>query len=171
MEILEAIRLRRSIRRFRGDGIPESTLALLEEALLAAPSAGNLQSRRFFFVLRREVREKLAAAAYGQESIRSAPLAVVGCADLRIARRYGERGTALYALQDVAASVQNLLVAAAGLGLGAVWVGAFDEGQAAGILGLPPHLRPVAIVPVGFPDEKPEVPDKIPKNQAITYIR
>jgi nitroreductase len=171
MDVLEAIRRRRSIRRFRRDEIPGTAFALFEEALLSAPSAGNLQSRRFYFVFRQDLKDKLAAAAYGQDFIRDAPVAVVCCSDLRIGRRYGERGVSVYALQDVAASVQNLLVVAASLSLGTVWVGAFDEDKAAKILDLPPYLRPVAIVPVGFPDEKPSVPDKIGKDKAITYLR
>jgi len=56
-----------------------------------------------------------------------APLVVVACADRSIVSRYGDRGLRLYCIQDTAASVQNLLLAAQDLGLGTCWVGAFDE--------------------------------------------
>ncbi|MBI5420474.1 MAG: nitroreductase family protein [Deltaproteobacteria bacterium] len=171
MEVLEAIKRRRSVRRFKSAEIPENHLPALEESLLAAPSAGNFQSRRFYFVFRKDLREKIAEAAYGQDFIKEAPLAVVCCADLRIARHYGERGTSLYVLQDVAASVQNLMLAAESLGLGTVWVGAFDERKVSEILALPVWLRPVTVVPVGYPDEKPSPPDRIGKEQAIVPIR
>lgn len=170
MDIFDAIRGRRSIRRYRNEPIPESALAVLEESLLAAPSAGNLQPRRFYFVTRREALRRIAIATYGQSFIADVPLAVVCCADLALARPYGKRGKTLYCLQDVAASVQNLLLAAFSLGLGTVWVGAFDEKDVAKILGLPASLRPVAIVPVGYPDEHPAPPERVPKEEAVVRM-
>ena len=171
MDILDAIRGRRSIRRFQRTPIPETLLGTLEDSLLEAPSAGNLQSRRFYFVFRDETRRRLAHAGYGQEFIEEAPLAVVCCADLTLVKPYGERGRSLYCLQDVAASVQNLMLAAYSLGLGTVWVGAFDEKEASRILNLPDHLRPVAIVPVGYPAETPTRPGKIPRAESIVHLR
>lgn len=171
MDVLEAIKVRRTVRRFKGAEIPENYLPVLEDALLSAPSAGNLQSRHFYFVFRNDLKEKLADAAYGQDFVRNAPLAVVCCADLRIGRHYGERGISLYVLQDVAASVQNLMLAARSLRLGTAWVGAFDENRVSETLGLPAYRRPVAIVPVGFPDEHPRPPERTRKEDAITYLR
>lgn len=170
LDLLDAIRGRRTVRRFKSAALPAHLLPTLEESLLAAPSAGNLQSRRFHFVFRHETRRRIAAAAYGQEFILQAPLAIVCSADLAIARHYGERGRTLYCLQDVAASVENLMLAAFSLGLGTVWVGAFDEKAVAGILGLPDSLRPVAVVPVGYPDEDPPPPERIARNRAIFHL-
>lgn len=171
MDILDAIKGRRSIRRFRNAPLPMSLVGTLEESLLDAPSAGNLQSRRFCFVFRDETRKRLAEAAGGQDFIAAAPLAVVCCADLASAQQYGERGTTLYCLQDVAASVQNLMLAAHSLGLGTAWVGAFDEIQVSTILNLPDRLRPVVIVPVGYPDESPPRPRRVPKEELIVHLR
>lgn len=171
MDILAAVKGRRSIRRFRNTPLPAHFLGTLEESLLEAPSAGNLQSRRFYFVFREEIRKRLAEAGYRQDFIGEAPLAVVCCADLRIANQYGERGRSLYCLQDVAASIQNLMLVAYSLGLGTAWVGAFDEKGVSRILNLPAHLRPVAIVPVGYPEEKPPRPGRVPREDAITHLR
>lgn len=171
MDILHAVKGRRSIRRFKNTPLPPHLLPTLEESLLAAPSAGNLQSRRFYFVFRDETRGRIAKAAYHQDFIREAPLAVVCCANLNIGRHYGERGRSLYCLQDVAASVQNLMLVAYSLGLGTVWVGAFDEKEVAKILSLPESIRPVAIVPVGYPDEDPSTPERIGRDQAVFYLR
>ncbi len=146
-------------------------MAILEDSLLAAPSAGNLQSRSFHFVFRDETRRRIADAAYGQDFIREAPLAVVCCANLEIAKHYGTRGKSLYCLQDVAASIQNMMLAAYSLGLGTVWVGAFDEAEVSTILRLPGHIRPVAIVPVGYPDERPPSPGRVDRKQAIVHLR
>ncbi len=87
--------------------------------------------------------------------IARAPLVVVACADLRIAARYKERGTDLYCIQDTAASIQNLLLAAQDLGLGTCWVGAFKEEEVKKILQMPDYLRPVVLVPVGYPLRRP----------------
>lgn len=171
MEIQDAIKGRRSIRRFRKTPVPPALLKTLEESLREAPSAGNLQSRRFYFVFRDKTRKQLADAAYGQEFIAEAPLAVVCCADLKLANQYGERGRSLYCLQDVAVSIQNLMLVAYSLGLGTVWVGAFNEKEVSKILTLPDHLRPVAIIPVGYPAESPSRPGKVPREESIVYIR
>jgi len=171
MEILEAVRGRRSIRRFKNTPIPENLLGPLEESLREAPSAGNLQSRKFYFVFREVIRKRLAEAAFGQEFIEEAPLSIVCCADLKLASPYGERGRSLYCLQDVAASIQNLLLVAYSLGLGTVWVGAFNEREVSKILSLPDYLRPVAIIPVGVPGEQPGRPRKISKEESIVYLR
>lgn len=150
MTVLEAITARRSIRRFTDQQVPEEMIDVLLDAVRWAPSAGNLQSRKFFFILDVPLRTALAAAALGQQFIARAPLVVVACADLRISLRYGERGADLYCIQDSAASVQNLLLAAHELGLGSCWVGAFDEAAVNDLLSLPEYHRPVAIIPVGY---------------------
>jgi nitroreductase len=98
----------------------------------------------------------LAQAALNQWFISEAPVVVVVCADPeRSAARYGDRGRHLYSFQDTAAATENLLLAAVASGLGACWVGAFDEVAASRALGLPAHLRPVAIVPIGHPAGRP----------------
>jgi nitroreductase len=155
---LDVIRGRRSVRRFEPRAVARETLDALVEALRWAPSAGNLQSRRFYLVLDASLRKKLAHAALGQDFVAEAPVVVVGCADRRIARDYGDRGVELYCLMDVAVSIENLMLLAYERGLGTCWVGAFDEEEASRALGLPAHLRPVALVPLGFPAERPGPP-------------
>jgi nitroreductase len=168
--LLEIIKKRRSVRRFLDRDIPEEIVQQLVEALIWAPSAGNLQSRRFYFIRNRQLRDDLVVPAWGQNFIAEAPLAVVACADMRISAHYGGRGTDLYALQDVAASVQNLLLLACSHGLATVWVGAFDEQGVAQALGLPEYLRPVAIVPVGYPAEQPRAPRRLSHDKAVVFI-
>lgn len=173
MSILDVIRSRRSVRDFTDREIPESAIDALIEALRWAPSAGNLQSRKFYFVFNEDVRKKLAQAELKQNLagfIASAPLVVVACADHRIASRYGERGRHLYSIQDTAASIQNLLLAANDLGLGTCWVGAFKEESVANILDLPDNLRPVAIIPVGYPARIPKAPDRVSKVEVVKFV-
>ncbi len=171
MTVMDAIRNRRSIRDFENRDLPEAAADSLAEALRLAPSAGNLQSRRFYFVFDPEVRKNLARAALNQNFIARAPLVVVACLDRRIAVRYGDRGVNLYAIQDVSASVMNLMLAAEELGLGTVWVGAFNEFDVFEALDMPNHLRPVAIVPVGYPSRRPGPSPRLSKEELITVVR
>jgi nitroreductase len=171
MEVFEAIKGRRSVRQFKRKPLPTQTFDILVDALRWAPSAGNLQSRRFYFVLNESLKAQLARAALDQDFIAQAPLAVVACADHRIAWRYGDRGVQLYSLMDVAASLQNLLLTAQAEGLGSCWVGAFDEENVRRLMELSADLRPVAIVPIGFPAESVEPPPRVSREEAVTYIR
>jgi nitroreductase len=167
MSILKTIKERRSVRRFQKKEIPEEIIDKLIEALIWAPSAGNLQSRKFHFVFNKEIKERLAQAALDQRFIAQAPLVVVGCTDDEIQWKYGERGKKLYSICDVACGIQNLMLLARDLGLGSCWVGAFDEKEVSKILNLPESLHPIVITPVGYPAEEPKVPPRIPKEIAV----
>ena len=172
MSILEAIMQRRSIRDFTDQDIPQEAIDMLVEAIRWAPSAGNLQSRKFYFVFDRDIRKKLMGAALNQKFIAQAPLVVVACLDRHIAVRYGDRGVNLYSIQDVSASVMNLMLMAHELRLGTCWVGAFNEFDVVEILDLPDNLRPVALVPVGYPGRVPEGRQKrVPKEETVQMVR
>ena len=156
MELFEAIMGRRSVRAFKPASVPDELLDKVLEAARWAPSAGNCQARDFIIVQDLEVKRRLCEAAYGQGFIEDAPLNIVVCAnEKRSARRYGSRGGDFYCLMDAAASVQNILLTVHALDLGACWVGAFDDRMVIETLSLPKGLRPVAIIPIGYPDEKP----------------
>jgi nitroreductase len=171
MNLLETIKNRRSIRKFQKKEIPEKIIDQLIEALIWAPSAGNLQSRKFYFVFNQEIKEKLVRAALEQNFIAQVPLVVVGCADEKTALRYGERGKNLYSVCDVATSIQNLMLLAAEKGLGTCWIGAFDEKEVSKILNLPENLRPIAIIPVGYPAEKPKALPRVSKEKAVVKLK
>ena len=156
MQIPEMIKERRSIRAFSDRDISDGDVELLVEAACWAPSAGNRQPWEFVVVRGWEGKRRLVEAAHGQSFIAEAPVVFVVCADPgRSASRYGRRGVELYCLQDTAAAVQNLLLTAAANGLGGCWIGAFDEDRAARAVGAPAGVRPIAIVPVGYPAESP----------------
>jgi nitroreductase len=171
MSILDTIKNRRSIRDFKDQEIPDEAIGTLIEAIRWAPSAGNLQSRKFYFIFNKDMKKKLAEAALNQNFIAQAPLVVVACLDRKIAARYGERGVNLYSIQDVAASVMNMMLTANELGLGSVWVGAFNEFDVFEQLNLPHDLRPIAIVPIGFPAKIPKPTPRISKDEAVEFVR
>ncbi len=171
MTILNAVKERRSIRKFLPKEISEEIIEKLKEALIWAPSAGNLQARKFYFVFKKEVKEELARAALNQNFIAKAPLAIVACTDSNIRMHYGERGVNLYTIQDVAASIMGMMLVAHELGLGTVWVGAFYEDEVSRVLNLTENLRPVAIVPVGYPSAIPKAPARVSKEYAVETVK
>lgn len=171
MAILDIITNRRSVRDFTDKTIPGEVINALINALRWAPSAGNLQSRKFYFIFNPDIRKELARAALNQSFIAKAPLAVVACLDKNISKRYGDRGVNLYAIEDVAASVMSMMLAAHELGLGTVWVGAFDEFEVFGILGLPHNLRPIALIPVGYPAKVPRPTPRISREEAVAFVK
>jgi nitroreductase len=107
-------------------------------------------------VLDQAHRRALARAALNQRFLAAAPAVVVVCAvPEESVRVYGVRGRELYCLQDTAAAAGNLMIAATDAGLATCWVGAFEEDVVARDLDLEPGWRPVALVSVGYPAEKP----------------
>jgi len=170
MDIFECIKGRRSIRAFTSDPVKEEDLKKILEAAIHAPSAGNLQSWEFVIVRDKDRKLQLARAALNQTFIAEAPVVIVVCANLtRSGRIYGERGRTLYCIQDTAAAIQNILLTAYALGYGTCWVGAFREEAASKILKLPPDVRPVAIIPIGRPAERPAPRPRMPLNKVVHY--
>lgn len=161
MDILDAIRGRRSIRRFKPNAIPKEKQEKIIEAAKWAPSAGNQQTRELLLIENQDTKNKLSEAAYGQNFIAEAPLVLVACANTtKSSRIYGTRGRNLYSIQDAAAAMQNILLASHSLGLGSCWVGAFDEQQVRKILKIPEDVIPMALIPIGVPDEDPQPPKR-----------
>ena len=156
MDLWTAINSRYSVRHFVPAKVSEPTVHKILKAAISAPSAGNRQPWHFVVVRNPEVKRALEKAAYGQEFVAAAPVVIVVCADPeRSATRYGDRGRELYCLQDTAAATEHSMLAVPALGLGGCWVGAFDEQAAARALGLPDHLRAIAMVPIGQPATGP----------------
>lgn len=170
LNVFEAIKSRRSVRAFTRKDVSEKEVERLIEAARWAPSAGNIQPWEFVVVTDAEIKRRLSIAASGQTFIKEAPIVIVVCADeARSAWGYGSRGANLYCLQDTAAATQNILLAAHALGLGACWIGAFREDEVKRVLKVPRNLRPVAIVPVGHPAERPVAPPKRSISEFIHY--
>jgi nitroreductase len=153
MKVIEG---RRSVRQFQREApVSDEVVRQLLRAGIMAPSSGNSQVCRFVVVRDETLKQRLALEAGHQSFIEQAPVVIVVCADLEAAeKKYGERGRGTYALQDTAACIENMLLAAHALGYGSCWVGAFDEEKAAAILDLPGSRRPLAMLPVGVPQEQ-----------------
>ncbi len=167
MDCIETINRRRSIRKFKNMDIGKENIDILLNAAQAAPSAGNMQGRDFIIVTDRTIKRELVVAAHNQHFMASAPVIIVAVANIRrSSSRYGSRGE-LYAVQDATASVMNIMLAATNIGLGTCWIGAFDEDIVRDILNIPIGERPVAMVPIGYPDEDPVMPQRMDMDQII----
>lgn len=161
MNIFEAISGRRSIRKFKKEDVSDELIQKVVNAGIWAPSAGNVQAWEVVIVQDEEKRRKISETAYMRDFIAEAPVIMVSCANMeRSATVYGKRGLDLYCIQDAACATQNMLLAAYALGLGTCWVGSFDEEILMDLMDLPNFLRPVALVPMGYPDEKPYPPTR-----------
>lgn len=159
--ILKVIKERRSVRAYSPEPVPEEDILKILDAARWAPSAGNLQPWRFIVVTDSKLKEDIAYAAYGQLWMATAPVIIVVCAvPEESSWRYGERGEKLYCIQDTAAAIQNILLAAHALGYGTCWVGAFSEDEVREILNIPKNVRPVALITIGKPAEKPYPPPR-----------
>lgn len=124
--------------------------------MIASPSAGNRQPWRIYVVRDETVKRNLAIGAHNQNFIKEAPVVFVICrVPEESGARYRSRGRDFYSIQDTAAMTQNLLLAAYALELGSCWVGAFNDSAIATAINCGQGELPVAIVPVGYPDESP----------------
>jgi len=142
---------RRSVRRYTSQPVSEEEIATLLEAAMAAPSASNRQPWHFIVISRRETLDALAERHPYAKMLRQAPLAIVVCGDRTLSENFW--------VQDTSAATENLLLAAAGMGLGAVWLGVYPNAERVAVvrdlLGLPAHISPLCIVAVGRPAEHP----------------
>ncbi len=151
MDAIDAIMGRRSIRHYTDEPVAREQIDTLLRAAMAAPSAGNQQRWRFVVVTDRERLDRLSGATPYSGMLRGAPLAIAVCADTTEEKHAG------YWVQDCSAAMENLLLAAHAIGLGACWLGYHprDEREASGreLLGLPDHVRVLGVASVGHPAE------------------
>jgi nitroreductase len=168
VDVLEAIRTRRSIRKYQSRPVPEELLRQVLAAAMNAPSARNAQPWQFVVLDDRALLDQIPAFAPNAGMVRAAPLAVLVCGDLSLEISPG------YWPVDCAAATENLLLAVQGVGLGAVWCGVYPrEERIAGfrrMLDLPASIIPHSLVAMGYPAEQPASadrfrPDRIRRNR------
>jgi nitroreductase len=159
VEILEALMTRCSIRRFEPDQpVPEDAVQKMLDVLFRSPSAGDARPWQFAVIDRRDLLDRLEAAMPGCDMLKTAPLAILVCADPARETIPG------FWPQDCAAATENLLLAVHGMGLGAVWIGLYPvadrERATREVLRVPDGLVPFAMAAIGRPAEQPELLDR-----------
>ncbi len=158
MNVLEAIDSRRSIREFTEETISEQDLKTILKAGFQAPSAHNREPREYVVVKDPETIEKIVEFHEHAKMLPKAGCGIVICGDKTKQDVFG------FLISDCSASIQNMLLASHGLGLGAVWCGLYPrehlmEGTT-DVLNLPEHIVPVGLVVVGETEEKPSAVDR-----------
>jgi nitroreductase len=172
LEFFDVIASRRSVRTYRPDPVPEDLILRCLEAARTAPSWRNGQCWRFMVVQDHQMIEQLAAQrifGYPINSwLTSAPAVVVACAD---PRESGQHGDLPYWAVDTAIAMEHLVLAAAALGLGACWIGGFEEETVRRLLGIPEPIRIVAYTPLGFPADRESIVGRTVKTIARSHSR
>lgn len=169
MDVFEAVRKRKSVRAFQDKEVPEDTISRLLEAARLAPSSSNRQEWRFVVVRDAMLRKRLSDAAKGQKFVGEAPVVLACCAETD--GHVMSCGQSCYPI-DVAIAIDHVTLCATAEGLGTCWIGAFDEIQVQEILGIPPHIRVVELLPLGYPREaSPVEKNRLPLNEIVKYER
>ena len=158
--VIENIQTRVSVRQFTGEKISDEQVQTLLQCAMAAPSAINKQPWAFIVVNDEAILAQLGQEFPYSRCDQKPAIAIVPCGDLQKAIP-GMEG---FWINDVSAATENILLAAHAMGLGAVWTGVHPNMErvaaAQRVLGLPEHILPLCIIPVGVPAEQPEVKDK-----------
>lgn len=155
MELMDVIRDRRSIRKYKSTPVSRDDIEYVLEAARLAPSWSNRQCWRYIVVTDGELRKKIKIRDWAAE----APVVIVGCAD---PTKAGDKAGKPYYMLDMGISMEHLILAAHDRGLGTCWLGGqFDEEVVREALGVPESHRVVALTPLGYPDESP--PAKVRK--------
>jgi len=151
--------------------VEQEELEGILQAARRAPSAGNLQAYKVAVVRSPRLRRALGRAALDQDFLAQAPIVLVFLADpLASAVKYGGRGQTLYAIQDATIACAYAQLAACAQGLGSCWVGAFQEDEVRAALGLGQDLRPIALLPLGYAAERPEISERRPLSEMVLEV-
>lgn len=167
MDTIEAIKTRRSVRKFSDKPVEPEKLQAVLEAVQAAPSWSNMQCWRLVVVKSAETRAKISELSFvesffatrgyksnpAQKGIADAPVVIVACA---VPEQSGEMKGQPYYMTDVGIAAENLMLAAHAVGLATVFVGVFDEEKLGDLLEIPPGVRIVGVFPLGYPLTEPK---------------
>ena len=159
MDVFEAIRDRRSVRKYLDLPVEWDKVGSVVEAGRLAPSSGNLQTWKFIVVRDFAKRRSLAEAAAQQYWMEQAPvhIVIVGVLD-KHRRFFGERGEQLYVIQDCAMAAMQMMLAAQALGLGSCFISSINETKVGEIILIRGNGRPMGILTLGYPAETPKAP-------------
>lgn len=156
VEVFEAIKGRRSVRKYTKKPVPEDLIMKILDAGRWAPSAGNRQPWSFIVLKDAEVKRRVAEATTYGKFLADAPVGIAVVIDPQVSHRSG-------GVEDGASATQNMLLAAHALGLGACWIGSYNsvyEERVKELLNIPKEKRLLSIISIGFSAESPEKPEK-----------
>lgn len=171
MELSKVIASRRSTRKFTNDPVSAEQINALLEAAIAAPNACNMQSWHFYVVTDPTVKATLAEEKAIAEWATTAPVLFVVCTAANdIVSLFGEIGEKLFAVQDTACAIENILLCAADMGLGGCFMGAFKRDLVERVVGIKQGHNPIAVVPIGKPAAELPARPRNPLEKAVTFV-
>lgn len=180
-DFFEVITTRRSVRRYKPDLVPDALIHKLIDAARWAPTGGNMQPWEFFVIKDQQTKEAIVQTTYigydkktgrPQRWILDAPVIIlVGTNIKRTGARYGRFGAEFVASLDVAAAIENMLLAATALGLGSCWIAGFDTPQLNKVLNLPKEIQPLSLITIGYPKKIPAPPPRLSVQEITTYLK
>ncbi len=172
----------RSIRKFTGQPVDNETIETILKCACNGSTMGNMQLFSIIVTTDKKMMEKTAALHFNQPIATNAPLMLTFCADLHRFNRYCQFRNAStdsydnlqayqWATTDALIAAQNACVAAESLGLGLCWLGTivYQVDKFVEILSLPKNVMPVACIALGYPDENPELTDKLPVEALVHH--
>jgi len=168
MEFLELAKKRYSVRAYKSDPVEDDKLQKVLEAARLAPTACNLQPFQFI-VINTKGREAELRRIYSCSWFVQAPIVICVCGipSQSWVRQDGKN----YCDVDVTIAMDHLILAAADLGLGTCWIGAFNPDAARAVLSLPDDVEPIAFTPLGYPDDQPGYKSRKSIDKLIRYER
>ncbi len=168
MDLMEAIKTRRSIRKYKETPVPENLLKEVLNAARLAPSADNAQPWKIIVLRDVQAKQRVTQACNGQKFLVQAPVVLVLCGIPEEAFPTVGGYMSSHVI-DATIALDHLTLAARALGLGTCWVAMFKEDRVREILGIPEDVRVVAVSPLGFPDETPERTPRKNLEELISY--
>jgi nitroreductase len=162
MSFIDTVLSRRSIRRYEKQDIPKDVLDKILEAGRQAPSAGNKQPWHFIVLSDYDIKEKLSHGKWNT-FVKDSAVTIVGCG--YIGDEYGRKWSTV----DISIALQNMVIAAWGLGIGSCWIGDFKEVEVKSLLNIPEDRKVIALVTFGYPAEKIESRQKKPIDEIVSY--
>lgn len=171
MDFDEVVRKRKMIREYDlARQISDEMVSRLIKNAHTAPSAGHTQVQEFIIVRDIQTKKKLRKAAVNQEYVEKAPVLIVVCSNVsRSVGRYGDRGKEFYSITDGAFASMLILLAVVNEGIGACFVGAFEDNKVSEILELPKDVKPIGIICIGYPAENPGKFERINIDALVHY--
>ncbi|OGS20797.1 MAG: nitroreductase [Elusimicrobia bacterium RIFOXYA2_FULL_40_6] len=153
MKVMEAIKNRRSVRKYQNKPIEKEKMNLILEAARLAPSARNRQEWQFVVAQNKQTIEKLSVAANNQAFIAQAA-AVIACCGINdgYIMRCGQPATPI----DLAIAIDHMTLKAQEEGIGTCWIGSFFQDQVKMLLGIPEDIPVIELLALGYPAENPE---------------
>lgn len=176
VDVMDGIKGRRSIRRYKPDPVPEEILRALLEAVRWSPSWANTQCWQVIVVRDPKIKSELATTLNktnpARSSITVAPIVLVLCGRKGISGFYKSQATTVkgdWLMFDTGIAMQNLCLAAHSLGLGTVVIGLFDHKKTEEILGVPHNVEVVAMTPLGYPAAQGVTPKRKELSEFVFY--